>query len=800
MKYAFRSLLKSPGYTIIALLTLALGIGVNTSMFSVVDTLLFRSAPYPNPQDIVSIQATTRGGRFYTFSATEIQELRAQISGLSSLTEQAFAASSWSEAGRPAERLVGVMLSSEMGDTFRTTPLFGRPFAPDEFQPGKNHVVLLSHSFWQARFAGDRNVLGRTMRLDGETVTVVGVMPPSFDYKLMWGPVAFWRPLNYTPDQLTFRGYRNTFLVARLAAGLSAENIVAQLSPLVARWEKEFPQEYSGLKFQVRPLHEAAMDSTGRAISWMLLGLSGFVLLIACANLANLQLARATTALRDFAIRAALGATRGRLIAQQLTECVIVSVAGGALGFVVALWINSLIERSILIGNEASFKIATDTRVLVATLLVALVTGVLFGIVPAIFASRTDVVATLKSQGRGSTSGRGHHRMRHALIVGEVALALVLLGGAALMNRGFTRLLQRQVGWDTAQVVTGTMPLPEKRYTTPEKRIDFFRKLEDRLALLPGAEHVALSTAVPLFGYYNDHQVFADAEFSGRNDNPTASFVMITPDYFATLGIPLREGRLFARDLERDGPPYIIINESLARRFWPKESAIGKRIGSTQNKEIEWREVIGVVADVEPVANVANPSTSLTVYKPLVQEPWSYANVLVRSRQPAALREAVRRVVSELDPDLPLDRVGTVPQLTDEANHNLIVIAKILVGFAALGLALAAVGLYGVISHIVAQRTSEFGIRLALGAEPRDILRHVLARGLWLTGIGLAVGLAGAWGLSRFLGAFMPRLVSADPLGLLMVSALLFVVAALASLIPARRATKVDPLIALRAE
>jgi predicted permease len=688
-----------------------------------------------------------------------------------------------------------------MMETYRTAPALGRPFTAEEFKPGKNQVVLLSYSFWQARFAGDPNVVGRTMRLDGESVTVIGVMPVSFEYPLIWGPLAFWRPLNPTADQLKNRTYRSFLLVGRLAPGISSNTVPSQFGPLALRLEKEFPQEYAGLHFRTRPFHSSTMDSIGVAISWTLLGLSGFVLLIACANLANLQLARATASLRDFAIRAALGASRRRLIIQQLTESVVLSLVGGGLGFVVALWINGALERTILIGGEASLKIPIDRGVLATTFGVALIVGLVFGLAPALFASRVDVNHALKSQSRGSTSNRSHNRLRHALIVGEVALALVLLAGAAIMNRGFSRLLNQPLGWDHTRIITASLAIPESRYDTPEKRTTLYRQVEERVAAIPGVERAAIGTALPIYGFFSDRPVFADPAQATRPDNPSAMHCMVSRDYFATLGIRFLEGQPFAARVENEGPQYAIVNESLARRFWPHESAIGKRLGNTgDNNTTVWREIVGVVADIQAAANIENPSTPYVVYKPFAQEPWSFANIVARSEHPEALAETIRRAVAEVVPDLPIDQPSTVREVAGRSQHNLIMIARLLLGFAVLGLVLAAIGLYGVISHIVAMRIPEFGLRLALGAQPRDVLANVLKRGMTLTAIGLAGGLLGAWGLGRLLASFMPRLAGPDPFGIFTMALLLLSVAVVACWIPARRATKVDPIVALRSE
>jgi predicted permease len=538
----------------------------------------------------------------------------------------------------------------------------------------------------------------------------------------------------------------------------------------------------------------------------MLLGLAGFVLLIACANLANLQLARATGNLRELAIRAALGASRRRLVLQQLFESVLLAIGGGILGLAIALVLNRIVDRNFSFGGAGDgLGIRLDPQILLITLAVSLVTGVLFGIAPAWFASRTNVNDALKSQARGSSASRGHHRVRQALIIGEVALALVLLGGAAILQRGFAKLLEREAGWDRDRIVCAALPIPESRIDTDPKRVELFRRLEQRLATIPGVEHSALATSLPIFSYNGDRQILVEGQTPGDSAIlPSAFHVMVSSDFFATLGIRLVEGRLFAPEVKPRDPSVIVINESLARRLWPGESAIGRRIGSMDSGDAYWAEVIGVVSDVDAAAATRDPSTPYQIYKPLAQEPWSFVRVVVRAApgllRPEALGETLRRAIAEVDPDLALTNIGTVSQLADQQQHNLVLAARTLTGFAILGLLLAAIGLYGVISNLVAQRTGEFGIRLALGAQPRDVFKLVLRHGMALCALGVIAGLAGAWALGRFLASLLPRFASPEPLTLLGVAFVLFVVAIAACVLPARRATKVDPLIALRAE
>ncbi|ACB75179.1 ABC transporter permease [Opitutus terrae] len=807
LRYAFRSLAKSPGYTAIALVTLALGIGVNTSMFSIIDALLFRAAPYAEPEKLVQLTGQLQSGPLFfgRFSAQEVREIAPQATGFAALTAYDRTMATLAAPGQPAERLLAIRFTRGAFETLRVAPLLGRTFTAEEFQPGRDQVAMLTESAWRARFAADPAIIGRTLRLDGEIVTIVGVLPARAEYRVYWGGASLWRPLNFTPDQLNFRGYRQFWVIGRLQPDVTPAAIEAQLAPLAARQTQEFPRDYPGLHYEAAPLNERVLDNVRRNMSWMLLGLAGFVLLIGCANLANLQLARATGSVRDFAIRAALGASRRHLIAQQLTESLLLSLAGGALGLLLAGWLNTLAEHALLVDGAPGFTVDIDARILALTLLISVFTGVLFGLVPALIASRPNVVATLKAQGRGSTGTRSQQRLRHALIIGEVTLALVLLAGAAIINRGLARMLARESGWDTGRVLTAILPIPETRYPTAARRVEFFHQLEEKLAAIPGVEHAALATSLPLLVDGTTRQVFVDAPAAdGSAAGIVAVHQMVTSDYFSAMGIRLLEGHAFPRDLQPDGPAYILVNETLARHFWPNESAVGKRLGSVQEGQPVWREVIGVVRDVEPVASAENPTTRLTVYRPLVQEPWSYVNVVLRAAPGIGavetLAEPLRRAIAAQDPDLAADFVVSVRTYVAAAQSNMILVGRLLIGFAVLGLVLAAVGLYGVISHTVAQRLPEFGIRLALGALPRDLLRQVLIRGVRLTTFGLALGLVGALVLGRLLGSIMPRLARPDPLGLAGVVLLLLVVTVVACWFPAQRAMRANPLDALRAE
>ena len=807
-RFIGRQLAKSPGFTAIALLTLALGIGVNTSMYTLVDTLLFRSAPFPESDRMLFIQGVTSQGQPDGFSYAEIDEMRAlAAAGPSAAFESITAFSQWNndmaEPGQPAERLVSLDASVDFFRTFKVQPMLGRPYTAEEEVAGRTQVAVLSHKLWQSRFGGDPRIIGRTLRLNAEQVTVIGVMPPAFGYPLFFGPIDLWRPMSIPRHIVDDRNSHFFGAIGRLRPGVTAAQATAQLKPLLARWARDYPQVSAGRGVKVMLLQKAILTGSPFAfITWLLFGVGAAVLLIACFNLANLQLARAAGNTRDLAIRSALGASRGRLVVHQLAESLVLALSGGALGLLVGKWSNDLIGRSIPIGTTETLHLEMNGPVLAAAFLVSLLSGLLFGLVPAWLASRGDMVNTLKQQSRGSTASRQTHRLRNSLVVVEVALALALLATAGVMIRGFSDLLKSDKGWDTDRVLLANIHMAEQStYNTEDKRRVAIDKFTRRLAQIPHAEHTAICSTPPLFGYSKE----ISFEIPGvTSDDPTkqpiGGYTMVTADFFATLGVPLIEGRLFPAELKADSPPLVIINETMARHFWPHDSAVGKRLGDRQGDVVVWREIIGVVRDIHDALNPSAPHTMFQVYKPLVNEPWGYLWLIVRAPAPATFKSELRRAVADVDPDVAVQLMYTVPESADQFLRSFIVVNDTLAGFALLGLLLAAIGLYGVISNLVAQRTGEFGIRLALGAKPGDVLALVLRRGVLLTAIGLAIGAILAGGLNIAVRASMPRVGSLDPVTIALVGLFLFGVALLACWVPARRATRINPLNALRAE
>ncbi|HUR60336.1 MAG TPA: ABC transporter permease, partial [Opitutaceae bacterium] len=619
MKHALRSLAKSRGFTAVALITLALGIGVNTTSFSVLNALLLHTPPYPEPNALVRVFRTTPQGQSSTHSPANFLDYRAQNSVFEQMAAVRGTDFNLGEPGQPADRVRGQLVTAEFFPLLRTAPALGRTFTVDEDRAGRNGVVVLSHATWLHRFAGDPGTMGRTVRIDGEPVTIIGVMPAGFNDPLLWGEIAAWRPLAL-PDVAT-ADRENTYLgvVARLKPGVVLDSAQAAMTALSGHLAQSHPATNLNLGLRLAALG-SLQDTTGRAITWLVAGLSSFVLLIACANLANLQFARNAARGREHAIRAALGASRARLIRLVLTESVLLSVAGGAIGVVLALWTNELVGRTFNFGESAGLNVALDRTVLVFTFIVSVLTGIGFGLLPAWLASRANVGDALKQGSRGSTTGRSQHRVRHGLIVAEVALALVLLAGAGFFFRGLQRFTQRDPGWQIDGLLTAYVSLRGPNYATTAARDTFYRRLNERLAALPGVERVAIGTSLPTAGYNLGNSFVVEGQAppaAGRS--PAASVSAVTPGYFQALGIRLLQGRDFTAADNATNPLVVVINESMARKLWPGENPIGKRIGGATPFMSNPREIIGVVSDVRSATSLNNVEGSFQFYRSLAQ-------------------------------------------------------------------------------------------------------------------------------------------------------------------------------------
>jgi putative ABC transport system permease protein len=795
---ALRSLRAAPVFTATALATLALGIGVNTSMFSILNATLLRALPYPASGQLVRVYRTTTRSQTLPHSPANFLDHQAQNTVFAGLAAVSWTNLALAEPGHAAERVAGLSVTGDFFAVLGVQPAIGRALTRDDDQPGRADVVVLSDTYWRRRFSGDRSIVGRDVRLDGQRVTVVGVMPAGFEDRQLWGPVEMWRPIAFDAATRENRGGNFLAIVGRLKPGTTIAAAQAGMGAVAAGLARDYPGPNGEQGVSVLPLAATGTDPTIRLLSWFTMGLAACVLLIACANLANLQLARNVGRARDFALHAALGASRLRVMRQSMVESLLLGLAGGGLGLLVAGWTTDALGARVEIAGQTGLAMPLDRTVLAFTAVASVGTGVLFGILPAFLASRGDVNETLKQGGRGSTS-RAHHRLRHGLIVAEVALALVLLSAAGFFIRGIDRFALRDHGWRTEQLLTGSITL-SRAYTTNDARRAFHQRLQAGVAALPGVERVALSGNLPFNGFAAGQRFIIEGRPVPRSGTePSRDVNFVSPEYFDTLGIGLVEGRAFeAADLTRQPIP-TIINETMARQFWPGESALGKRIAHPL--VMEWQEVVGVVRDVSFATNLAEPSTRFQAYRLFAREPSHTFAVTIRSTvPPETLADAVQRVVTAVDPDQPVQAMQSATRMISRGLANFALVGWLLAGFALLGLFLAAVGIYGVIAGFVGQRINEIGIRVALGAQARDVLRLVLSQGLRLALAGIAIGLVGTYAVARALAAIAPSLPAAEVATALAVTGVLIGFALLASWLPARQAVRVDPNVALRAD
>jgi putative ABC transport system permease protein len=805
LRVAVRSLARSPGYALIVLATLALGIGVNVSMFTLLNTFLFKTVPFFEPDRLLNVVGTSPQTNRDNFSYQEAEDIRAQAAGPGKAFESVTTYSDWNDTisgnGVTAEPLLSVDASADFFRTYGVQPLLGRPYTKEEEVPGRNQVALLSYSLWQKRFAGDPKVIGRTLRLNSDEVTVIGVMPSDFKAQLYFGPADLWRPITIPAHIVNDKNNRFFSVVGRLNPGQTAAQARSELGALSARWAHDSPATEAGRGIDVVAPHRLQMNDTGSFIIWLMYGIGAAVLAVACANIASLQLARSTANLRELAIRSAIGASRARLVSHQMAEPLLLSAIGGVLGLVMASWMNRALSAAILINNEP-LVLTIDARVVAAAIGASLGSGLLFGLLPAIHASRTDAIGVMKQGSRGTTSGSGQRLLRRAITVGEIAVAIALLSGSGAMIRGLDSLLKRDCGWDTRRVLTAHIHLPEQsRYLTEDSRRAAIEKLRRRLEEIPGADASSVSSTVPFFGSSRDTPFQVEGKTYGdESKEPIGGFTMVTPSFFRAFGIPIREGQNIPAALKPEDSPVVLVSETTARHFWPGESAVGKRIGERQGDSIVWRQVIGVTADVSFPLQVTDRSAKYQIYKPLVNEPWGYLFLSVRGENPDRFRRDVIHAVNEVDPDVAVEQVYTFDEASSAYNHNLFVVQDTLVGFALLALLLAALGLYGVISYLVAQRTNEIGIRMALGATRANVVALILRYGVILALCGSAAGIVMSVILNRILNSAVPAWVGYDMGALGAPPVILFFVALLACLVPALRATRIDPIEAMRSE
>lgn len=793
LKYGLRMMFKSPSITLIAVVALALGIGANSAIFSVVNALVLRPLPYADPDRLVMVSV---GG--HEASAADFLDWKAQSRTLENLSAMSYWDANLGSVAVP-ERLQGFLVSADLFPMLGVRPAMGRTFLPEEAQPGRDGVVVLSYGLWQRVFGSDPSLLGKTLTINGRTRTVVGIMPHGFQF---YDKAEAWAPLRLDPNDSSVGARRAHYLIAaaRLKDGVTIQQAQADMNSINRRLGEQYPETNGSRPVKLVSVHEYAVGPVRPALL-TLLGMVGFVLLIACANVANLLLARGASRQREVAVRVALGARRFRIIRQLLTESALLALCGGGLGLLLALWGVELLMNSIPPGWINSIPltdgVGIDARILVFTLLVSLLTGIVFGLAPAWQISKPDLNSVLKDGGRsGGESGLRQRRLRSLLVVVEVALSLTLLIGAGLMIRSFVRLMKVPTGLNADHVLTMQLALPALKYVEDEQVTAFYSQALERIASVPGVEAVGATTTLPLSGSDQTTKVLVNGQPAAEAHE--VSERDISPDYFRVLGIPLMLGRAFSARDTKDAPGVVIINETMARRlFGSAEAAVGQHLTDEDGKDA--REIVGLVADVRHSGLDAELRSEM--FMPYTQDSSRSMTLVVRTASdPSGFTPAVRRQLLAVDKDQPIYHVRTMTQvIADSVSQRRL--TMLLFGiFASLALVLATIGVYGVMSYSVTQRAHEIGIRLALGAQPRDVFRLVIGQGMALTLGGIVLGLIAAFALTRVMASLLYGVKATDPVTFAGIPLLLAAVALVACYIPARRATKVDPMLALRYE
>jgi len=806
IRYGLRMLLKSPSVSIVATIALALGIGANTAIFSVVNAVLLRPLPFANSEALMSVfeKDQTRGVLKGSYSYPNFFDLREQNHVFDHIA--AYHDNDFIMTGRGEPiHLQGGVVSADLFSVLETAPLLGRTFLPDEDKPTETgRVVVLSNRLFASRFNSDASVLNHPITLDGKSYTVIGVMPHDFEFPIQNEPFDLWTTIADdaagTSPITAQRGAHFLRVIARLKSGVSQTQAQAEVDTIAGRLEQQYPDTNTHKGIRIESALRALVGDVRPALL-ILLGAVACVLLIACANVANLLLARAMTRHKEMAVRSALGASRIRVVRQLLTESVLLSFAGGLLGLALAIWWSDLL---IALGKKdipRAIQVGLDWRVLGFTLGVSLLTGLVFGLVPALHLSKTELTESLK-ESRGAGGGARKNRVRGVLVVAELAIAVVLLVGAGLLIQSFWRLQHVSPGLQPQNILTFNVSLPDVRYPS-EKQARFYGDLTTRLGALPGVQAASAVLPLPLSGDRISISFQIDGRPVAPKDEPSADMFVTEPNYFRTMGIPIIKGRDFEQRDDHKSTPVIIVTESLARQYFPGEDAIGKRIkpgiSTYDDDKSVMREIVGVVADVRNRALDTEPRPAY--YMPQSQVPFNQVIVVVKtSGDPHALISSVNREVAAMDQELPVFGIKTMEEYIAASVAAPRFNTTLLSIFAAVALVLTIIGLYGVMSYSVAQRTNEIGIRMALGAQTRDVLRLIVKQGITLVAIGLGLGMIGALALTRLLAALLFGVTPKDPMTFISIAALLSVVAMLACYIPAWRATRVDPLEALRCE
>jgi predicted permease len=801
LRYGVRMLLKNPGFTLIAILTLALGIGANTAIFSVVNAVVLKPLPYHDPDRLMTVweDASFMGLPDVVPAPANYADWRAQNQVFEEMAALNFGSFSLTGDGE-AEKVMANGITANLFPLLGVKPVIGRGFLPADDQHGSHRVALISHRLWQSRYGADRNITGRNILLDGESYTVIGVMPPSFQF--LSGDISIWVPIAFTQEQLADRDNHYLNVIARLKPGMTVEQANADIRTIMAQIGRAYPQWTEGGKVSavVRPLRDQLTENVRRPLIMLLVAV-GFVLLIACANIAGLLLARALARNREMATRTALGAAPWRIARQLLTESLLLAGAGGILGVLLAVGSFAFLKR-LIPPMAMPINLELSLPVLLFTLAASVLAGLIFGTAPALQAARTDLNEVLKPGGGRIDTGMVHHRLRNLFVIGEIALALILLTGAGLMVQTLHNLHRQYSVLNPEMVLTMSTELSDQKYRERPRRIAFYDQVLERVQHLPGVVSAAYTTDVPLSG-----GGLKGFKIEGRQAEPgvdrLAILRQVSAGYLQTMGIALREGRYFNERDDQGSMPVAIVNETMARKHWRGESAIGKRITfGPGDSSSRWILVAGVVADVRNMGIDEPVRAEMYVpYRQADQPVWDPRELVVRaSVEPAALVSAVRRAVQSVDPSQPIANVRTMDELLGTQTATPRLVTTLLGAFALLALLLAGLGIYGMLSYFVARRTPEIGVRVALGAQPGDILWLILKKGMALVLIGVTIGLAGALALTRSIRSLLFEVKATDPLTLIAVALLLVIVALLACWIPARRATKVDPLTALRHE
>jgi len=807
IRYAFRMLLKRPAFTVIVVLTLALGIGANTTIFSAIDAVLLNPLPYKDPERLMVVWETNKqlGPEMWDRNEAAIGNFldwrsRNQIfDQLGALFDTDM---NLTGVGEP-QRIQSCVVTTNFFQVLGVQPMLGRSFLPESETPGSPFTAIISHDLWRRQFGSDPNVINKSLTLNAHQVAVIGVMPPGFELQFpITRHVDMWVPFVIDMADPDYHDRSNNFLytVGRLKPGVSKEQAQTEMNLIAGQLQQQYPETNAEKGVRVVPLHKQLVGNV-ESYLYMLFAAVGFLLLIACANVAGLLLARVTARHREVAIRIAVGASRWRLIRQLLTESVILSALSGLLGLLLAYGGVKLLVSLTPSEVPRLHEIGLHVPVFLWTLAISVVTGVLFGLAPAVQASRPDLNRSLKeSSGRnpGSFQGSG---LRNVLVVSEVAVALLLLVGAGLMTRSFLRLQQVDPGFDATNVVSMNIALPTSKYRE-QQLLTFYDQLFERVKNLPGVKSVAAINPLPL-GNSNVSSRFVveGAPFVALADRPFAGTRVVTPEYFQTMNIPQLKGRSFTEQDREKTPNVIIVNEALASRYWPNQDPIGKRLGFFEEDpgKQEWREVVGVVGNVRSKA--LEIEVMPEAYFPYRQVPENFMNLVVRTASdPVGMVPAIRSQVLSIDKDQPVSDVMTMEQRVAKSVAAKRFVMSLLGAFSILALGLAAVGIYGVMAYLVTQRTQEIGVRMALGAQKRDVLRLVVGKGMVLAVVGTAIGLIASLALTRLMRSLLFEVTPTDWLTFVIVSAVLLIVALLACYIPARRATKVDPLVALRYE